>query len=257
MTAAAILGFTAAPAWADDGPKAICADRPTKGTSPCTVNAGHWQVEIDAVDLIHDRSGGETADTGVFASTNFKYGVSDRLDVELNITPLQTQGVSGGGRTGGFGDAVLRAKLAVVQGNTAVSLLPFVKLPTARHGLGNGAVEGGIVAPIAVALPGQTTLTLDPELDALKDAAGQGRHVAYALAAGLSRPLTATLTGAAELWGAQNEEPSGRVSQASFDLGLAWIPIKDQNLQLDGGVNLGLNPATPGVEGYVGVSRRF
>ena len=257
MTALLVLGSAAAPARADDGSKTICADRPTKGTSPCTVDAGHWQVEIDAVDLTHDRSGGMTTDTGVFAAANFRYGASDRLELDLDITPLQTQGVSGQGRVSGFGDMVARAKWSVTQGNTAVSLLPFVKLPTAARGLGNGAVEGGMVAPIAINLPGQTALTLDPELDVLKDEAGLGRHVAYALAVGLSRPLTATLNGSAELWGAQNEDPGGRVTQASFDLGLAWIPQKDQNLQLDGGLNLGLNHATPGLQGYVGVSRRF
>ncbi|MDB5458564.1 MAG: hypothetical protein JWO72_305 [Caulobacteraceae bacterium] len=252
------LGLAAAaPARADDGPKAICADRPTKGTSPCTVDPGHWQVEIDAADLTHDRSGGVTTDTGVFAGANLKYGVSDRLDLELNLPGLLTREVSGAGRASGLGDTVARAKLAVVQGAASISLLPFLKLPTASHDLGNGALEGGLVVPIALSLPGQTSLTLDPELDALKDAAGQGRHVAYALAAGLSRPLSETFTGSVEVWGAQDQEPGGHVSQASFDLGLAWIPMRDQNLQLDGGVNLGLNAATPGVQGYVGVSRRF
>jgi hypothetical protein len=32
---------------------------------------------------------------------------------------------------------------------------------------------------------------------------------------------------------------------------------KSPTLQLDGGVNLGLNRATPGVQAYVGVSHRF
>jgi hypothetical protein len=75
--------------------------------------------------------------------------------------------------------------------------------------------------------------------------------------AGLSRPLSATVTGAVELWGAENAEPRSRVDQASFDLGLSWIPANDRNLQLDGGLNLGLNRQTAGLQGYVGVSRRF
>ena len=191
------------------------------------------------------------------AGANFKYGVSDRLDLELNVTPYQFQQASGQGRAQGFGDLVAHAKIAAIKGDNAVSLLPFVKIPTAGAGLGNGAVEGGLVVPIALALPAGTTLTLDPEIDALMDAGGSGRHPAYALAAGLSRPLSATFTGAVELWGADNEEPSGHVRQASFDLGLSWIPMKDQALQLDGGLNLGLNRSTPGEQVYVGVSRRF
>lgn len=237
--------------------KPICADRPTKGTAPCTVDPGHWQVEIDAADYSHNRAGGVTTESGVFASTNLKYGVSDRLDLELTVTPLQFQQASGQGRAQGFGDTTVRAKIAVLGGANPVSLVPFLKVPTAGAGLGNGAVEGGMVVPISVALPAAITLSLDPEIDALKDQTGSGLHPAYALAAGLSRPLSATLTGAVELWGEANEERGGAVRQASFDLGLSWIPIKDQNLQLDGGVNLGLNRQTPGEQVYVGLSRRF
>jgi hypothetical protein len=252
-----VLLLAAGAARAEDSRAPICADRPTKGTSPCVVDPGHWQVEVDAADYTHDRSGGTATETGVLASTNVKYGVTERLDLELNLTPYQYQQATGQGRAQGFGDLVAHAKIAVIKGDTALSLLPFVKIPTAGAGLGNGAVEGGLVVPIGLALPAGTTLTLDPEIDALKDANGSGHHAAYALAAGLSRPLTPTFTGAVELWGSDNAEPSGHVRQASFDLGLSWIPMQDQNLQLDGGVNLGLNRATPGEQVYVGISRRF
>jgi hypothetical protein len=242
---------------AEDQLKPICADRPTKGTSPCTVDPGHWQLEIDAVDWTHDRSGGVTTDFGVFASSNLKYGVNDRLDVELNVTPYQVQRVTGSPAAQGFGDLTARAKVGLIGGDRAVAILPFVKIPTAGAGLGNGAVEGGVVLPTALTLPGGVSLTIDPEIDALKDDRTQRRHAAYELAVGFSRPLTPALTGAAELWGSENEEPSGHLHQASFDLGLAWIPMKDQELQLDAGTNLGLNRDTPAVNLYVGVSRRF
>ena len=44
-------------------------------------------------------------------------------------------------------------------------------------------------------------------------------------------------------------------TQASADLALALGLPND--LQLDCGVNLGLNPQTAAAEGYLGVSRRF
>ncbi len=255
--AALLCLWPLAQARADDGPKPICADRPTKGTSPCTVDPGHWQIEIDAADWTHDRTGGQTTDLGVIASSNFKYGVNDRLDLELNVTPYAVQSATGARRLQGVGDMTARAKIGLIGGANAVSILPFVKIPTAGAGLGNGAVEGGMVVPIALTLPAALTLTLDPELDALKDGAGQGRHAAYVLAAGVSRPLTATWTGAAELWASRNDDPAGRLNQASFDLGLSWIPARQPSLQLDGGVNLGLSKDTPDVQIYVGVSRRF
>ncbi|MGZ3274773.1 MAG: transporter [Caulobacteraceae bacterium] len=246
-----------AAARAEDAPKPICADRPTKGTSPCTVDPGRWQVEIDAADWTHDRSGGVTADLGVFAATNVKYGVNDRLDLELNLTPYEVQRAAGSATVQGFGDLIARAKVGLAGGDRAVSILPFVKIPTAGAGLGNGAIEGGAVLPVALALPGAASLTLDPEIDVLKDGRGQGRHAAYDLAVGVSRPLTPALTGAVELWGADNEDPVGRLRQASFDLGLAWIPARNQDLQLDAGANFGLTRDTPALNVYLGVSRKF
>jgi hypothetical protein len=252
-TLALMAVLTAGAARAEDMPKPICADRPGKGTSPCTVDRGRWQVETDLVDYTRDHG----ADTTLIAGANLKYGLTDRLDVELNVTPLQTQSQPGQGRQQGFGDLIGRAKIALAAGDNAISLLPWVKLPTAGGGLGNGAVEGGVTLPVSLSLPWGLSLGLTPEIDALKDGGDGRRHVAFALAAGLSRPLTRTFTGTIEVWGQDEEDPSGAVRQASFDLGLGWIPLTNQNLQLDGGVNLGLNRQTPGEQIYVGISKRF
>src|SRR5215210_7842543 len=67
----------------------ICPDRPGKGTGTCTVPAGHWQVETGLIDWTHDRSGGVRSDFTMIASSLVKYGVSDRADIELGITPYE------------------------------------------------------------------------------------------------------------------------------------------------------------------------
>ena len=78
----AVVVLTSAPAAsAQDAPKPICADRPNKAVSPCTADAGHWQVEVDVADFTHDRSGGMTSEIGVWGSPNIKYGVTDKLDL--------------------------------------------------------------------------------------------------------------------------------------------------------------------------------
>lgn len=237
----------------------ICADRPGKGTATCTAPAGHWQVEVDAADLTHDRSGAIASDLGIFAAANVKYGVSDRFDVELALPPWESNRTGGGPATSGFGDAVARAKLALTAQDSpvTVALDPYLKLPTARRDLGNGAYEGGLVAPASVSLPFQASLGLSPEVDWLQNANGHGRHVNFAGALGLGVPLGPGLTGGLELWGALNEDPGGWTRQASGDLSLAWIPPAAPSLQLDGGLNFGLNRATPDIQAYVGVSRRF
>jgi hypothetical protein len=237
--------------------KPICADRPNKAVSPCTVEAGHWQVEVDAADFTQDKTAGVTTEVGIWAAPNIKYGVTDRLDVELNVVPYQTVRVSGVSMASGFGDLTARAKYAVTTGDVAVTLMPALKIPTASKAIGNGAVEGGLVVPVGFTLPGGLALALNPEIDAFHDGDGHGTHAAYALSGVLSRNLTPEFIGAVELWGAHNDDPGRRLDQASFDLGLAWIPMKDQNLQLDAGANFGLTRDTPDVNVYVGISRRF
>jgi hypothetical protein len=38
-------------------------------------------------------------------------------------------------------------------GSTAAALIPFVKAPSAPIGIGNGAVEEGLIAPFALSFP--------------------------------------------------------------------------------------------------------
>ena len=74
---------------------------------------------------------------------------------------------------------------------------------------------------------------------------------------GVGHQLVEGVTGVAELWSQLDMDPSGDTIQLSFDLGLAWAPKSLPNLQLDGGVNVGLNHDTPGAQVYAGVSQRF
>ena len=57
-------------------------------------------------------------------------------------------------------------------------MIPFVKLPTAKHSIGNGKVEGGLAVPISISTGGPVTLMLGPEVDLLADADGDGHHAA-------------------------------------------------------------------------------
>jgi hypothetical protein len=243
----------------------FCTDRPTKSTGPCTVDAGHFQYESDVFNLTWDASGGADTTTLLYTNPTFKLGLTNTLDVELNIAPWETitSKVRAGGRTArasGVGDLFLRAKINLVGddgGDLAVALAPYVKAPTAPNGVGNGAVEAGLIAPIQVSLPADWSLTIDPEADVLKNADDPGRHANLSGLLSFSRPLTKTLTLSLEVWSDVNLDPAGAVTQASFDLGAAWIPPGHANFQLDGGVNLGLNNQTPTVQTYLGVSQRF
>ena len=247
----------------DSALRGLCTDRPTKSTGPCTVDAGHWQVEVDAYDVTWDRSGGVGTRTTVIADPTLKLGLTDSLDVEASYAARVETTTTAGGvttRAAGGGDLYLRAKYNLIGdngGSLAAAVSPFVKLPTAGHQIGNGAVEGGVIAPVQLTLSTGLQILVDPEMDLLENGSGHGNHLNLVNLVSVSRPLTSTLTLSAEVWSDANFEPVKTVTQASLDLGLAWIPKAMPALQLDGGVNIGLNRSTPDLQVYAGVSRRF
>ncbi len=252
----ALLCMAALPAHADDlGP--VCPDRPGKGTSPCTVEAGHAQVELGLFDESFQRRSGVTTDIGNAGSVLAKYGVSDRLDLEAGMALYQFQRVrdaTGTVTSSGVGDLYLHAKYLVSSGPVSFVLDPYVKLPTAGGGLGNNHVEGGLVAPVSYDLGGGWSLAATPEADLLLDGSGGGYHAGLVNVVGLGRSIGAMTVGA-EIWTSQNLDPAGTVSQYSADANAAWLVNNDT--QLDCGVNLGLNRATPDLEVYFGIARRF
>ncbi len=140
-------------------------------------------------------------------------------------------------------------------GQSAFALIPYVKLPTAPPGLGNGAVEGGVITPLSFSLPDNYTLLFNGELDALRDNAGGGYHPNMIALANLSRPIVKDVTVLAELWTDLNLDPDRFTRQASLDLAVEWTVRP--NLQLDWGVNIGLTRETPGIQLYTGLSQRF
>ena len=133
-------------------------------------------------------------------------------------------------------------------------LAPFLKLPTASGGLSNGAAEGGLVLPMGYDLGNNWSLAMTPEADVQLNASGSGYHANLVNVVGLGKSFGPVTLGV-ELWTGQNIDPAGTNSQYSFDLDAAWLV--DNDTQLDGGVNIGLNRATPDLEFYFGISRRF
>jgi hypothetical protein len=249
----------------DQDMRAFCTDRPTKGTGPCTVDAGHLQIESDIFNFTSQDSGGATTYTYVYTSPNFRLGLTDNLDAEVNVSPyveIVTHDHATGTRTelSGFGDTIFRLKYSIVgngSGDFSAALDPWLKLPTASDGIGNGAVEGGAVVPLQFTLSDVWSLSAVPEIDLLKNSDDDGRHFAGVLALGITRTLSETVSASAELWGNIDGDPAGTQGQYSFDVAATWQPPGTKDLQFDAGANFGLNNNTPGQQYYVGVSHRF
>ncbi len=238
----------------------ICPDRPSKANGTCTVPAGHFQLETGLVDWTHDDSKGERTDFVLWGGTFIKYGLGERSDIELGLTPLETLRVRSGGehdRETGFGDMVLRLKQRLTNdaAPAQVAVIPFVKLPIAKHSLGNGKIEGGLAVPISTALGKAVTLTVGPELDARADAGGHGYHPAMAQLVNFGIAATPRLSLSAELWTQWDWDPDSTGKQISADASAAYLLNGD--LQLDAGGNFGLNRQTADIELYAGISKRF
>jgi hypothetical protein len=244
----------------------FCPDRPGKGTSPCTLDPGHFQIEIDAYDTTTRRSGGASNRVTVIGNPTIKYGLTDTVDIEAGLAPYLEQSTHDAishQALNGEGDLTLRTKWNflgdAIGKNRPLSAViePFVKIATATRGLGNGATEGGVVLPLAYDLGNSWSLSSTPEVDILRNASGAGRHATAIDVIGLGRALDGGIALGAEVWTSQDFDPHGSTSQYSFDLDAAWQPPASPNLQLDAGVNFGLNKNTPVTEFYLGVSQRF
>lgn len=249
------LGTAAA---ADEQP--ICADRPGKANPTCTVPAGMVQIETGLADWVHDRSDGVTSDSLAIASTAFKYGLSDRWNVELDVAPYNWQRASGGGlreTDTGFGDLFIRSKYRFTSGNgVQVAMNPAIKIPTARSPIGNRKWEAGVAFPIDYSIPNSPIgITLGPEVDWVADGDGHGHHWAMSQVVGVGLQATAKLNLSGELWEQWDWDPAGTTRQVTADAAAAYLV--NNNLQLDAGANFGLNRAAPDVEIYGGVSVRF
>jgi hypothetical protein len=242
-------------------PQPICATRPGKSTAPCTVPAGHFQIETGLADWSLQKGGGERDTSLAIGETSFKYGLTDRSDIELDVTPwLRSTSRFGGMHesVSGFGDLVASYKQGLTSGDAPLqlALLASLKIPTARRPLGNGKWEGALLAPILIELgKSPFSINLTPELDWAADSDGHGHHVAMTQVASLGWQATSKLSLSAEVWGQWDWDPAGTTRQASVDGSVAYLLSND--VQFDAGANFGLNRATPDVELYAGVSKRF
>ena len=133
----------------------ISTDRPDKTESAYTVDAGHFQFELDFATFTTDRNDDVALRTETLnvSPINLKVGLNNSTDLQLVVESYlrqtATNRVTGTkDETDGFGDVTVRLKHNLWGndgGQTALALMPFVKLPTNTKGLGNDAVEFGLL----------------------------------------------------------------------------------------------------------------
>jgi hypothetical protein len=264
LTLTGLLALLATAAHAQDAPRDFCADRPGKGSPPCVLDAGRFQAELGVADGAWSRGGGTSTDDTSFGGVELRLGLTSTLEGQVSWTAYERirdmDRASGATSTvDGVGDVnfALRWSLKNPGGDgVSVALQPFVTAPVGSDGIGDGKWQGGLIAPVSLQLDADWSLALSPEVDVRPDADGSGRHAGFGGAVGVGRSFGPVDLGV-ELWADRDEDPSGHVTSASFDLTAAWTPKAVKDLQFDAGAYLGLNHDTPDLELAVGVARRF
>jgi hypothetical protein len=240
--------------------RGFSVDRPTKSFLPYTVDAGHFQVESDlAVYGVGTQDGQTTRNWTVFDPT-LKLGLTNSVDLELQVNTYQAVLARTGSTrssASGWGDTYAKVKINLIGndgGKVAVALLPYAKAPTARAPLGNGAVEGGMIVPVSIAVPHGFTIVLSPEFDWLRNAAGPGYHGSTNFLINLSHPVGKAWTVYAEAFTTHSFQHGDRPLY-TFDTAasLAITPT----LQWDIGGNFKVSGVAPDAQIYTGFARRF
>lgn len=234
---------------AGDDLRPLSTDRPDTTESPHTVDAGHFQVEME----IANRSTNGSEHEFSFAELNAKIGLDRSTDLQA-VLPAYTRADAGGE---GFGDVEIRLKHNLWGndgGATALALMPFIKLPTANGRLGNGEFEGGLIVPLGFEGPAGWGCAVMAELDLAADDDGSGYHLAVLTSATTCHSLGANTAVFLELVSILSAE-SDTDWEAYFNTGVTWCVTP--TWQLDGGIRTGLTGAATDFTPFLGASTKF
>jgi hypothetical protein len=239
----------------------LSPNRPDETESAYTMDAGHYQLEMDFASFTYDKSGGTTTKAWDVGDFNFKAGLLNNVDVQLvydNYLNVHTEESSGKATTqSGFGDFTTRLKINLWGddgGKTAFALLPFVKFPTSTDNLGNNAVEGGVIFPLAVSLPYDFDLSLETAVGFFQDENDNRYHEEFIASASLDHQIIGKLSGFVEFFSNfTTESHSSWVGTA--DTGLEYLVTK--NIQIDLDCYFGVTHAAPDFNPFAGITVRF
>jgi hypothetical protein len=243
-----------------DQMRELSTDRPDQTESPYSVDAGHWQFEFDFANYTYDDEDGVRTRTLNVAPVNVKLGLTNTTDIQFIFDSYTRERVRTAGATSetrDWGDLTIRVKKNMWGndgGDTAFAVMPFVKAPLQIGDAGNDVVEGGLILPLGVALPGGWGLGLMTEFDLIADGTGNDRHLEWINSITFSRDLTSHLGGYVEFFSVHSyERATDWMAQA--DIGLTYAINADT--QLDGGCNFGVTRGAPDVQPFVGLTLRY
>jgi hypothetical protein len=243
----------------------MSTDRPDQTESPYTVDAGHFQLEMDLVSAVlnRERAGGGDVTTEIWnvAPINLKMGLLNNVDLQLILdtyvhSRVEEDSIRRVTQVSGFGDITTRLKINFSgndRGKTAFAFMPFVKWPLPKSGLRNGKTEGGLIFPMAVDLAKGWDMGAMTEFDFVADDAG-GYDTEFINSLTVGHNLTDNLRMYLEFFTVTGSAPGFRW-QGQVDVG--WTYALRENVQLDCGCNFGVTRSAADFGPFAGLSFRF
>lgn len=235
-------------------------DRPDATESPTTVDAGRMQVEMSFATHTRDRRHPDRSDLRVsewnVIPVNVRLGLTHDTELQFvvdNFVRIEERSAVAASheRRSGWGDVTLRLKRNLLGndgGETALALMPFIKLPANSNDVGNSRVEGGVIVPAYLTFGGRE-FGLMTEVDIIHDGDSYTAVWLNTIATGFE--FSDALGGFVEL-----ASLTGAGSHAlSFNTGLTLA--LSANFQLDVGISMGLTRAAPDLTKFAGISIRF
>ena len=242
----------------------LTTDRPDATESPITVDAGRVQIESSLLEHARASQGGHRVRSVAVLPTNIKFGLLDNTDIQFVFTPLQrtrTDTTVSRERAQGFGvETQIRLKvnlwgndgLSARFGDTAFAVMPFVKFPSGPRSLRGNRVEGGVILPLAIGMPGEFSLGLMAEFDLVYDDDRRQYGVDFVHTATIGHPIAGDLSGYLEYVGIA---PRVGRYQPMVSGGLTY-PLADDS-SIDLGARMLISRSARDVTVFAGFSRRF
>jgi hypothetical protein len=268
LVAAALVSasFAAEPASFGTAPSTIremSTDRPDQTEGAFTVPKGMYQFEFGFLNYSRRLDTDHRNETFIWGEVNAKYGLTNDIDIQLIWQPWTEQRHKGNSEDAdypgfyreGVSDLVARLKWNVVGndgGPFAMSVLPFVKIPTAKHRIGNDLWEGGLAINTEIDLGGGFSLG-NSVFGTIVGDSDDTLYFRPAMTAVLGYDITDRLSCFVEIFAASQMD-NERYWQTSLDAGIGYAIT--ENMIFDAGVfwffrgDEAINP-------FVGLSVRF
>jgi hypothetical protein len=240
----------------------LATDRPDKTESPTTVDAGHFQIEMDFATFTEDEMNGVSAKTWNIAPFNLRVGLLNNVELSLVFESYLHEDTEDKtakkiSNLSGVGNFTTRLKVNLWGndgGRPAFALFPFMTFPTGTGGLNNNSIEGGAIFPFSMTLPAKFELGMETGIVVLRNESGPNYHEEFVNSITFSREIAGKLSGYCEFFSSvSTERDSSWVGTADFGLTYALT----ENVQLDCGCNIGVTDAADDINAFSGLSVRF